>query len=471
MALNFRSISLKRIAWTFVSVLALIVLWAGLNYLFVLHDKRLDLTAFKQHTLSSSTLSIIQDFPQDVQITVFYVGIPPKYLEDLLKEYAKNSSGKIKTEIIDPLVEIGYAAQFGQKLSSQEKRAIIQSHKERVDIDFSKEELSEGDLTNALIKVTRKKRVAYFLLGHGEYSINDEGDRGLSTLAQYLLDNNVELKTLLLSAKENVPEDCDVLVVAGPQDKLAKEEEQKIQNYLEHGGDALFLIESVPVTTPDKPLSKREEEKNPSLNTLFKNWGIKIGDDIVVDLSNHISGDVGCPATNNYPPHKEIVADLDYTFYIRPRSITILPDRREELKLAPLVLSAASQSSWAETDRTLTVKYDEVLDIKGPVMMGVVIWDPKTKEKSSDTLIAVFTDADFLSNAFIGQYSNAQLGLNVIKWLTQIHEEIFIDPKKVMGDRLDLTSRQKRAVLVILVTIPVLIVVAGVIAWLKRSLN
>ena len=459
-------------------ILVIVLSWAlliGINYLSYRYNLRWDLTKAKQHTLAESTAAFIRGLKQDVKITIFYVGIPPKYLEDFLKEYERLSNGRIKTEIIDPIVQIGYAAQFGSVISGEEKKAIVRSGSERQDIGFTDQPLREEQLTNAIIQVSRDKRIVYFLTGHGEYNVFNDSNNGLSILKKLLIANNVEIKELMLGTKEEIPDDCNVFIVAGPRNLLTEKEEKIIKAYLEKGGDALFLIENTPITTSDKPLTEEEKHKNPPLNSILNHWGIEIADDIVVDLDSHIGKDVGCPATRNYLSHKAIVKGLDYTFYIRPRSISALEDRRESIKIVPLVLTASGKTSWGETDTTLHVQFDETLDRQGPVPIAYVIWEPKEENKPSDTLtgtgtrIIVFTDADFLTNAFIGKYSNAEMGLNVINWLSELDRQIFIDQKEIKVERLDLASKQKRMVAVILFVMPILIAISGIMVWIKQK--
>lgn len=473
--LNKRAQGLSRPSqWRRYSFIALVValfllILAGINYLSYHYNLRWDVTGARQHTLTESTAAFIAKLKEEVKIIAFYVGIPPKYLEDLFKEYARLSKGKIKTEIIDPIVQIGYAARFGSIISGEERKVIVLSGSERRDIDFTKQPLSEGRLTNAVIQVARDKRIVYFLTGHGEYNILDEDANGLDILAKLLIANNVQTKELMLGIKEEIPDDCDVLIIAGPQNHLTEKEEEIVRAYLGQGGDALFLIENTPLSTPDKPLTEEEKRKNPPLNSILNHWGIDIADDIVVDLNSHISGDVGIPATRNYLSHRAIVRNLDYTFYVRPRSISILKDRRQSIKAAPLVLTASEEGSWGETDRTLQVKFDKELDKQGPVIIASVIWEPREENKSSDTRIIVFTDANFLSNAFITQYSNAKMGLNVINWLSELDRRVFIDQKEIKVERLDLTSKQRRTVAVILFVMPVLIATGGIMTWLRQK--
>ena len=94
------------------------------------------------------------------------------------------------------------------------------------------------------------------------------------------------------------------------KETLTEKEKTTIEEYLERGGDALFLIEHILVTTPDNPLTEEEKNQNPSLNSILNKWGITIGNEIVIDLRSHASGDVGSPATRIYMPKKEITESI-----------------------------------------------------------------------------------------------------------------------------------------------------------------
>jgi len=344
------------------------------------------------------------------------------------------------------------------------------SQGEQRELDFTDEPLSEEQLTNSILRISRKVRNVYFLSGHNEYDIYQEGEGGLTIFRNLLIGNNIVSRSLMLGIVGRIPDDCDVLIVAGPKEHLDKDEIKVINDYLKNGGDALFLIENTVITTPDKPLTEEEKNKNPTLNEIFKDWGIKIANDIVVDLASHVSGDVGCPATRNYMSHREVVRDVDYTFYIRPRSISMRDDRPRDVNLAPFVLTASKEGSWGETNRMLDVKFDENIDRAGPVPIAFAIWKPKEEMEKSDTRMMVFTDADFLSDSYIGQYSNALMGLKIINWLSEEDYQVFLDKKDIKVDRLDLTSKQKRVVAVILFMMPVVIAVFGIIVWMRYLL-
>jgi len=459
----------------FVYVVLIVILFVEINFFAYKSDKVWDLTKNKQHTLSLQTKDLIEELHEDIKITSFYVGIPPKYLEDLLNGYERQSKGSIQAEIIDPIVQIGYASKFGNVIDGKQNKAIIESGSKRVDVDFTESLLTENDINNAVSRVLRKEHTLYFLTGHGEYNIFDEGDQGLSYLAERLLDNNIISKRLLLAVENKIPDDCDVLVVPGPRNHLSAEEENIIKEYLEQGGDALFLIEHTMVTSPEKPLTQEQLDKNPSLNKILHPWNIQIENDIVVDISSHASGDVGSPATHNYMSHRDIVNNLDYTFYIRPRSISIVKDRDKSIKISPLVLTESSQNSWAEKNRVFDeaqgIKYDEGIDRTGPIPIAFIMYKPKKSEAHTGTRIIVFTDADFISNQYIKHYSNAQMAVKCVDWLAELDYKFYMDQGDIKVSRLDLTSKQKRMVVVILVLMPAFIAFFGMLIWLKQKIN
>jgi ABC-type uncharacterized transport system involved in gliding motility auxiliary subunit len=436
---------------------------------------RWDVTKYKQHTLSNNTIEYLSTLTSEVQLTAFYSGMPPKYLHDLFKEYERISGGVIKTEIIDPIEQIAYAAKFGNAINADERKVIVQSGDNRKDVDFTYRALSEEKLTNAIASVIRAPRTVYFLTGHGEYSISNNEFAGLSKFKQLLADNNINSKTLMLGMTQSIPEDCDVLIIAGPKNELSQNEESLIADYLTKGGDALFLIEHTLVTTEDKPLSADQMKKNPSLNTILNQWGLDVQSDVVVDFTNHVGGDVGSPATKNYQQHKAITEGLDYTFYVRPRSIRLLPQRRANIKHAIIASTASTEKSWGETNRTLDIQFDPNIDTAGPVPFSYVVMEEKNEQlanhKLSDTRLIVFTDADFLSNVYINQYSNAQMGLNLVNWLAELDYKTFNSTKEIKVERLDLTSKQKRQVLVILFLIPFFFVIMGCVVWLRTKVN
>ncbi|MCA9402806.1 MAG: GldG family protein [Candidatus Omnitrophica bacterium] len=452
-----------------VTLVIMIIGYASFNYMAYVYNGRLDVTKFRQHSLVPQTVKIIRNLDREIQITAFYVGLPPIYLSDMFEEYERNSNGTIKAEIIDPIVQIGYAAQFGQVIDGKQRKVILRTAGAQREIDFTEKPVNQEQINHEILQLTRAARTACFLTGHRERRVFDEEAQGLNTFAKHLLANNIVPQDIRLDTSEQIPDFCDVLVVAGPEDFLTLDEEKQINDYLKVGGDALFLIEHVLVSTPNVPLTEMQMEKNPSLNNILRNWGLAVSKDVVVDLKSHASGDVGSPATRNYLSHRAIVNDLDYTFFVRPRSIKALRDKPDTVMVAPLIMTATEQDSWGETNRYLDVRFNPGEDRRGPVPIGYAAMEPKAEGDQSNTRVIVITDADFISNAYVDAYSNARLGVNAINWLTEHDYETYLNMPNIEVPRLDLTSKQKQLIIYILVLVPGLLVSVGLLIWLKHN--
>ena len=188
-----------------VLVLAILVL---ANYFLSRHSYRVDLTAAKVHSLSDQSLSVLKNLKADVSIKGFFrMGNQSRAaMEDLLKIYAYNSP-KIKAEFIDPDKNPGLVKRYDV---TQDGTTVFEAGTQSSRITG----VTEEDITNALIKVTRaRKKVIYFLEGHGEAPLSESGDDGYSIAKTELEKLGYEVKKQSLAMAENFPKDCALLVV------------------------------------------------------------------------------------------------------------------------------------------------------------------------------------------------------------------------------------------------------------------
>src|SRR5690606_22667351 len=83
---------------------------------------------------------------------------------------------------------------------------------------------------------------------------------------------------------------------------------------------------------------------------------------------------------------------------------------------------------------------------------------------------AVIADGDFLSNAYIANTGNLELGLRLINWLSHDDEFIAI-PARTAGDRELRMNGTLLGVLgiVFLLVLPLVLLLAGVATWWRRS--
>jgi len=214
-----------------VVIITMIAILGIINYLGAVHHRRLDTTSGGQFSLSEQTIKILKGLTDEVKVTVFEKETSEnrQKLEDLLSIYSYFSN-KFKVKFVDPDKNPGITKNYGVTTYG----TIVLEHGDRME---KITESTEEDITNALIKVLKeKKQVLYFVVGHAEKDIEETKPNGYSKAEQALTDENYDVKTLNLLTDEKVPDDCAVLIIAGPTKSYQSFELKAITDYLNHGG-------------------------------------------------------------------------------------------------------------------------------------------------------------------------------------------------------------------------------------------
>ena len=83
--------------------------------------------------------------------------------------------------------------------------------------------------------------------------------------------------------------------------------------------------------------------------------------------------------------------------------------------------------------------------------------------------MAIVGDADFLSNRYLGNGSNLEIGSNLVNWLSHDDRLISISPRPAPDTRLELSTPQQMAIAIFfLLALPLGLLVSGLRIWLKR---
>ena len=157
---------------------------------------------------------------------------------------------------------------------------------------------TEQDLTNAIIKVVSgQQRKIYFTQGHGEKDTTSPDRDGYNAIADALGRENYSVDKVVIAQAGAVPDDASVVVAAGPRIDFFPNEIEALKNYLGKTGKLLLEIDP-----PDKP----DSPPLTNLIALAHDWGMDVGNNIVVDASGMgrlIGTDASVPVVANYPPH------------------------------------------------------------------------------------------------------------------------------------------------------------------------
>lgn len=445
-------------------VLAALAITVAVNYLASRQNKRWDLTASQQNSLSEQTVKVLQGLQGPVKFIVFDRQTDFDRFRNRLNEYTYHSNN-VSVEYIDPDTRPVVAKEYEIQ---QYGTVVIEylSKRERLTSD------TEQDLTNDLIKaLSDRERKVYFLQGHGEKEPNDTERDGYSALSGMLRRDNYMVERLVLAQQKEVPADATVVIVGGPTSDILPAELDMLRAYLGRAGKLMVLI--------DPPIGGQSAQL-PNLEALIKEWGVMLGTNVVVDVSG-ATNEPSIAVAATYPLHA--ITEQFATLTIYPVARTVEPVAGGTR--TPTTIVETSRASWAESNfasLSTGVALDaEAGDKAGPLSVAVAVsaaadagagtppGTPAANEPTPETRVVVFGDSDFATNAYAGVPGNPNLFANAVNWLAQQENLIAIRPKEAEDRRVTMTPRQQTmAFLASILFIPALVFAAGVFTWWRR---
>ncbi|MBO0857547.1 MAG: Gldg family protein [Chloracidobacterium sp.] len=436
---------------TAVMSVAVIVIIGAINFLGYRHHKRFDLTSEGLYTLSDQTKKIVGSLQKDVKVIKFDKA-DDQQLADRMDEF-KYLSKHISYERVDPQQKPEIARQYAVRQFG----VTIVAAGERVERPTQTDEQS---MVNAILKVTRDKlKHVCFTEGHGEKGLSAAEGGGYGSVGEVLKNENYEVKSVNLVSSNQVPAECDELIVAGPKKAFLPQESAMIGKYLDEGGKVFMMLDA----EPDHPNS------DPQLNDVLKNWNIKAGNDVVLDASGAgrlIGLGPAAPIAGDYPDHP-ITKDMkkEATFFPMARSIKV--DNSAKGGGSATELLKTSENSWAETElKGNEAKYDEGKDTKGPISLGVAA---TRKVGDKEARLVVIGDSDFATDSYIRFYGNGDLFFNTVNWLAQDEDLISIRPKSPTNRNITMTQAQQTTFgWLIALFMPLAVIGSGAYIWWTR---
>lgn len=453
------------------SVVLVLAILIGVNWISLRQNKRWDLTANKQYSLSDQTKQILRSLQKPVVIRLYYKSDPTFDLQryrDQLSEYTYNSN-KVSIEYIDADKEPFKAKQD----EVQSYGTVVFAYEGRTERTTNTD---EQGLTNALKKVLEgKAKKIYFVQGHGEHDTAQSEPDGYSGIESSLKSENFEVAKTTLAQEGKVPDDATILVVAGPKTDLFPPEIDAIRAFLKRAGKVWLMFD---------PPDKADSPQPTGLIALAKEWGFNVGNDIVVDatgLGRQLMGTDASVPLGVPQPHAITEGFRLLTGFPFARSVTPVEGGTDGKN--PQKVIETDRRSWAETDlKGLLTTGKPSMDLgkgdkAGPITLVAAVSAPAADAPAPDTpeapkpesRMVVVGDSDFISNRYINIPGNRDLGQNIANWLAQQETLIAIRPRDPDSRPITLTEQQGTFInWLTLAIVPGLLFATAVRVWWKR---
>lgn len=450
-------------------VLALIVLaiLVAVNVLFsVLPSKftQFDISAAQLYSLTSDTKVVATNLDKDV--TIYWItqaGQESTVLDKLLDRY-QDLSDLITVVKKDPDIYPTFAQQYTDETVVNNSLVVECGDKSRyisyddiyqVDTasyyttgSVSQSFDGEGQITSAIDYVVSDELPKIYLLsGHGEVALSDNFSNELTR------SNYETVEDFSLLNVDEIPEDCDALLINAPTSDISDEELTMLRDYVQGGGKLLVL------SGPQKEASLT------NLDTLLADYDVTVSDGIVVDTDREHYA-----FTAPYVLMPDIESS-DITDPLTEESSHVIVPIAQGLTVGSngsvtALLTTSDEAFSKAAGYAMTTYEKEDGDTDGPFTLAVSITDSTAEGK------IVWVASDYLLDDTYNSYSsgaNLDLVMNGLSWMIGKNDAVSIRAKSLNNSYLTISSSSATVLKVVMIgVIPVCFLLLGIDEVLRR---
>ncbi len=446
-------------------------------------NKSFDFTRDGINTLSTQSSKVVlltKGLPNSLKISGYFMTdqIQTKF-RDLISKY---EALELNAEIayIDP--QISPTQAISDKVTGNVVILRYGDREQRITV------FTEEKLTNAIVNVLKEKsKKIYFTTGHGEGSFSSKEEEGFAVVGEELANNRYSVSSLSLLEEVRVPEDADMLVVAGPKYDFKTEEARLVEEYLVRGGSVFVMIDAL------APIDE--------LNALMSKFGIKAQSDILLLASDdprvQLIGQNNAIVTvfDEFSPVSRDFASQSSGRIITGFTRTLLA-LEENIHKMKVVLAAKSSDKMMRVkgvtspddlgkiteDRVEIGSYPVIAVANGRLAPPTAKNDHKTKDdtktdaaagnggtSTGEARLVVVGSSNFANNSGTTDKANKDMFMNITSYLLQDEDFIAISPVDPTKSTIDITTVSSQIVLLVLAFLyPFLFLGAGTVNWFMR---
>lgn len=314
---------------------------------------------------------------------------------------------------------------------------------------------AEQAFTSALMTVTDPNPIyVTFLTGRNELS-------ELSYFKTLLTANGYNVNSIDITT-EDIPENTSVIVIPAPKTDYLEADITKISSFLNNNGNlGKQLIYCANI----------QQEDTPNLNEFLAEYGVQIGEGAIGETNsqNYYSNQFETLITDisdNFTQDVQTSEPKLLSGYSKP--VNVLFDEQG-------MVGAKEYATSSDNAFTIDPNTGDILK-KGKQCYFAV--GSKAKFENGENASTIYSNVLVLGTSNLledkvlsySQYQNREYFLSVLNGITHKTDGVTITPKVITGNVFDVTDMQKTVLKwVFCVVIPVVILIVGIIVWIRRK--
>ncbi len=428
----------------FYLLLALVVGLSG--WLSTHHVWAWDWSANGSNSLSQTSRTLLNRLQEPLHITSFSPESPElrRRIREIIDRYQRLRPD-ISFEFVNPERNPELVRQLGITVMG-ELRLEYQGRAENLST------ISEDAISNTIQQLMQNNEHWIGVVeGHGERDLDGRANHDLGSFGDDLRRKGYRVQPLNLATMAEIPQNISLLIIASPQVDYLPQEVDRLLDYIKSGRNLLWLFDPGP---------------EHGLDRLKNVLGLHILPGTIVD-PNSASMHLPDPAMALVPRYPKHPATANFKLIsLFPHAAAIEAVGETGWQATPLLSSL--DGSWNETGpiKGQVARNREQGEIAGPLNIGIAF---NRKLELGQQKILVIGDGDFLSNTYLGNGGNLDLGLNLVRWLSNDSQLLDIPARTAPDLRLDLSKTAGSMIgLGFLMLLPLLLIAAGTAIWLRR---
>ncbi len=450
MRMNRRSRLLLRLQSLLLALAVLLALgllaWLTMRYQWVgeLSDER-------HQRMPEATVELLQGLEAPLEAVAFVApdDVLHAHVTQLLDRYQRHAT-EFRYRIVNPDARPDLVREMGVE-SAGEIVLSYRGRQERVKAP------TEPRLSAAVQRLGRSSdRPLLFLTGHGERSLLGEANHDLGAFGAHLTERGHRLEPLRPGSAEAIPADAELLLIAGPRADWLPGTRAMLTDYLEQGGNLLWLV---------------DDGDRDRLGFLLDYLGLDLLPGVVVEpRAGQLLGvdDPRFVVSDDYADHAALDRVQGVSLMVAAQALDV-PDPERGWSVQPLLRSEARH--WNATGDLDALRFQpEAGDQQGPLLLGLSLRRQLDGPAAREQRIVVMGDADWLSNAYLGNGANLKLGLGLVDWISDAAQTGLIAGRASLDQRLELGQPWLlgMGILFLLVLPSCCLLAAGGLWWRRR---